>query len=74
MGIEYDEWAVDRFASQMKTKLAETRAKGRGGWEDKQQCTAEDLSYYLRACVEKGDPVDVANFCMMLAIRGEKIL
>lgn len=74
MGIEYDEWAVDRFAAQMKAKLAETRAKGRSGWEDKKQCTEEDLSYCLRNCVEKGDPVDVANFCMMLAIRYERIL
>lgn len=74
MGIEYDNWAVDRFASEMKSKLSETRAQGRSGWEDKAQCTDEDLSYMLRTCVEKGDPIDVANFCMMLHIRGERIL
>jgi hypothetical protein len=27
----------------------------------------------LREHVEKGDPIDVANFCMILYYRGEKI-
>lgn len=68
-----DDAAVDRFAAAMKAKLAKSREKGRGGWEDKAQCSAEYLSELLRGHVEKGDPVDVANFCMMLQQRGEGI-
>ena len=58
-----DDTAVDEFAAAMKEKLAKARAKGRGGWE---QCDTTDLSIMLREHVEKGDPLDVANFCMML--------
>ncbi len=68
-----DDLAVDAFAAAMKAKMAEARAKGRGGWEDPAQCTAEDLSRMLREHVEKGDARDVANFCMMLHQRGEAI-
>ncbi len=68
-----DDLAVDEFAAAMKAKMAEARVKGRGGWEDPAQCTAEDLSRMLRNHVEKGDPRDVANFCMMLHQRGEAI-
>ncbi|WP_414488791.1 hypothetical protein [Stenotrophomonas maltophilia] len=68
-----DDLAVDAFAAAMKAKMAEARAKGRGGWEDPSQCNAEDLSRMLRDHVEKGDPRDVANFCMMLHQRGEAI-
>lgn len=68
-----DDLAVDAFAAAMKAKMAEARAKGRGGWEDPAHCSAEDLSRMLRDHVEKGDPRDVANFCMMLHQRGEAI-
>lgn len=68
-----DDLAVDAFAAAMKAKMADARAKGRGGWEDPAQCTADDLSRMLRDHVEKGDPRDVANFCMMLHQRGESI-
>ncbi|WP_340571708.1 hypothetical protein [Stenotrophomonas sp. G106K1] len=68
-----DDLAVDAFAAAMKAKMAEARAKGRGGWEDPAQCSADDLSRMLREHVEKGDPRDVANFCMMLHQRGEAI-
>lgn len=58
-----DDVAVDAFASAMKAKMADARANGRSGW----QCmSASDLSRMLREHVEKGDPRDVANFCMML--------
>jgi len=64
-----DDVEVDRFAVAMKAKLAKSRAKGRGGWE---QCDPADLSRMLREHVEKGDPRDVANFCMFLwALGGE---
>jgi hypothetical protein len=60
---ESDDLAVDRFAAAMKEKMAAARAKGRGGWE---KCSPEYLTFLLREHVEKGDPRDVANFCMML--------
>lgn len=66
-----DDAAVDRFAAAMKAKLASARAKGRSGWEDKAQCQQESLALDLRKHVHKGDPVDVANFAMMLHQRGE---
>jgi hypothetical protein len=69
-----DDTAVDAFATAMKEKLAAARAKGRGGWQDKVDCTQQHLSHLLRSHVEKGDPRDVANFCMFLHQRGEGIL
>jgi hypothetical protein len=58
-----DDVAIDMFAKVMKEKMAKKRADGRDGWEF---CTADTLSSMLHAHVRKGDPVDVANFCMML--------
>lgn len=66
--------AVKRLAIAMEDKLDKKADEGRGGWSDKSQCSQEDLSLMLRNHVEKGDPVDVANFCMMLFNRGERIL
>ncbi|PRH46392.1 hypothetical protein [Burkholderia multivorans] len=66
-----DDVAVDSFATEMKHKLALARAKGRGGWET---CSPADLSRMLREHVEKGDPRDVANFCMMLWHHGSPIV
>lgn len=65
-----DDIAVDRFAAAMKEKLKLAREKGRGGWE---QCSQAVLSGMLREHVEKGDPRDVANFCMMLWNNGAGI-
>lgn len=61
-----DDLAVDRFAAAMKSKMATQRTKGYGGWDDPAQCTDESLAAKLMAHTQKGDPVDVANFCMML--------
>jgi hypothetical protein len=58
-----DDQAVDRFAQSMKEKMAAARDKGRYGW---QFSDPTYLSKLLREHVEKGDPRDVANFCMML--------
>jgi hypothetical protein len=60
---EPDDEAVDRFAVAMKEKMAAARAKGRYGWQFSHPAY---LSKLLREHVEKGDPRDVANFCMML--------
>ncbi|BEV15093.1 hypothetical protein HBDW_18810 [Herbaspirillum sp. DW155] len=65
-----DDVAVDQFAEVMKAKLADARAKGRSGW---QACDPAELSYMLREHVEKGDPRDVANFCMFLWSLGKLI-
>ena len=65
-----DDAAVDRFAAAMKAKLAEKRAEGRGGWDDPEQCSTTYLATLLRGHVEKGDPLDVGNFAMMLWNRG----
>lgn len=72
--VHPDDLAVEAFAAAMKAKMAESRAKGRGGWEDRTQCSPDDLSRMLRDHLEKGDPRDVANFCMMLHQRGEAIV
>jgi hypothetical protein len=61
--VHLDDWWVDLFAKEMKAKLENARAKGRGGWQD---CDPADLSRMLGEHVEKGDPRDVANFCMFL--------
>lgn len=70
MNQHSDDLAVDRFAAAMKEKLALARAKGRVGWE---QCNPAHLSAMLYKHVEKGDPRDVANFCMFLWSLGQPI-
>ncbi|MCH6203889.1 hypothetical protein L3V16_08535 [Brucella ciceri] len=69
-----DDLAVDRFAIAMKQKLAKKREEGRGGWENKDECSAEYLSYLLIQHIWKGDPVDIANLAMMLHQRGERVV
>ena len=65
-----DDAAVDRFAQALKLKLKAARENGRSGW---QTCPPADLSRMLREHVEKGDPRDVANFCMFLWALGAGI-
>lgn len=69
-----DDMAVDMLAAAMKAKLAKARKKGRGGWQDPEQCTADSLRQDLRRHVHKGDPVDVANSAMFLYARGERTI
>lgn len=64
-----DDIAVDRFSELMKLKLAKSRDKGRGGWQNPARCKVEDLAEMLIGHLPKGDPVDVANFAMMLCFR-----
>ncbi|WP_380778103.1 Lar family restriction alleviation protein [Sphingomonas sp. R86520] len=61
-----DDAAIDAFADKMRTKMAASRAKGREGWNDPERCSPDTLARLMYAHAEKGDPVDVANFCMML--------
>jgi N-acetylglucosamine kinase-like BadF-type ATPase len=59
-----DDIAVDQFSEAMRNKMRQSREeKGRGGW---QNASAAKLTHLLLEHLEKGDPVDVANFCMML--------
>lgn len=58
-----DDIDVQRFAQAMKTKMALKRDEGRGGW---QQCAPDELWRMLQDHVQKGDPVDIANFAMMI--------
>lgn len=69
-----DDIAVDRFAAAMKLKLAKKRSQGRGGWEDPAVTGMKFLVHMLREHVEKGDPVDVGNFAMMIWNRRESAL
>lgn len=61
-----DDAAIDAFAAAMKAKMKKQREKGYSGWNDKEQCSTERLQSLLFSHIGKGDPVDVANFAMML--------
>jgi len=61
-----DDIAVDRFAVAMKNKLARKRDDGYGGWDDQEAVRSPDLARMLIEHIPKGDPVDVANFAMMI--------
>jgi hypothetical protein len=66
IAADYDDMKVDEFSTVMKSKMAKKRDEGRGGWDDPAQCTVERLAGLLLSHIAKGDPVDIANFCMML--------
>lgn len=63
--------AIERLSNAMVLKLDKKRAEGWGGW---QTASAETLSQMLINHVAKGDPVDVANLCMMLFMNGQSIV
>ena len=67
---DIDNEAVDKLAKAMKDKLAEKREQGYHGWET---CKHGDLVQLLINHVDKGDPIDVANFCAFLFARGEPL-
>lgn len=70
--VHPDQLAVRKFAAAMEAKMAVSRAKGRSGWNDPEKCPAGHLAAMLLEHLQKGDPVDVANFCMMLWNRGAR--
>ena len=67
---DIDNEAVDKLAQAMKDKLAEKREQGYHGWET---CKHSELVQLLINHVDKGDPIDVANFCAFLFARGEQL-
>jgi hypothetical protein len=68
-----DDLAVDEFAAAMKAKLRKKREQGRGGWDDKVTCPPGLLQQMLLDHLAKGDPLDIANFAMMIWHRGESV-
>jgi hypothetical protein len=65
-----DEEAVDNFAEKMKEKLSKKRKEGKFDW---QTASEEHLNQLLSEHIKKGDPVDVANFAMMISENGFKV-
>lgn len=63
---EADDNGVNALACAMKSKLAAKRAEGYGGWNKPDDCAVEHLAKLLLDHLPKGDPVDIANFAMML--------
>jgi hypothetical protein len=55
---------VDKFAAALKAKLVKSEEKygWEGGWKD--DLWYEDLIEQLHLHIEKGDPMDVAAYCM----------
>ena len=68
--VHSDDIAIDGFAAAMKAKMAASRAKGRSGWPT---ASSAHLTYLLVEHLEKGDPVDVANFAMMPHQSGQSV-
>ncbi|EOC0011698.1 hypothetical protein ACI0X9_003385 [Cronobacter turicensis] len=69
----FDDMAFDNFAFACKIKLANSRAKGRNGWNDRSLCSDEQLARMLVDHTLKGNAgtfEDVAIFAMMLHQRG----
>ena len=54
---------VDDFAWAMKQKLKKKFIEGKDGWDDP-NWPIENVLDQLRAHIDKGDMVDVANFAM----------
>jgi hypothetical protein len=55
-----------RFQEAMLKKLGIKRAEGKYGWNDPDVCSTQDLAVWLEEHFNKGDPVDIANYCMMI--------
>lgn len=72
-----DDKAVDQFVfalgQAMKAKLEKKRGEGYSQWWDKNAFPWEKLIKQMLEHIKKGDPLDVANYCMFLYHRGEKI-
>ncbi len=67
---DIDVGSVDQFSAMMKLRLSLARDRGRAGWHDPAQCSIDELADQLVEHVRKGDPVDIANFAMFVALRG----
>jgi hypothetical protein len=61
-----DKEGCAKFVEAMLSKLRLKRAEGKYGWNDPSVCSIEELSLWLGEHILKGDPVDIANYCMMI--------
>ena len=61
--------AVDRFEADLLVRLLDKLVHGKRGW-DAPEWTRQEISTALRGHVDKGDPIDVAAYCMFLHYRG----
>lgn len=66
-----DDAAIDKFALAMKQKMQKKRNEGRSKWDNKKEIPALQLQCLLFESTQKGDPIDVANYAMMLWHRDE---
>lgn len=64
--------ALEYLHYRQHIKMAQAHKQGRAGALDA-STSRQHLSNLLREAVEKGDPVDVANYCAFLLARGEEI-
>ena len=67
-----DDEAVDAFAQAMHAKMAAARAKGKEGWDDPERCSIDRLIELCDKSLLAAEWVDVANYAMMLHLRGAK--
>lgn len=61
-----DDTAIRKFAVALIQKMRKKRYEGKSGWDDRRVCSTPMLQKALLDHLEKGDPVDVALYCMML--------
>lgn len=64
-----DDSAVIRFSMLMRDRMAISRMKGKGGWDNPTRPVTHLYSCYC-AAIAKGDLIDIANYAMMLQQRG----
>lgn len=57
---------VLEFTQAMLAKLGRQHAAGRSGWavEDDEEWTLSDIKRHLSDHVDKGDPIDCANYAL----------
>lgn len=67
---EAERGALDKIYQAMARKLYAKYLEGTSGFDT---ASARYLSQLLRRHVDKGDPVDVANFCAFLLFNGQRI-
>ena len=53
----------------MRIKLASASEKGRAGWWDDKQCTAEQLHSLMLTAVQEDDLISVINYAAMVHAR-----
>lgn len=73
-GNHPDDFAIDACGAAQKAKMRAGREKGRAHWNDPLMCSTTHLQSLLIESVVKGDPIDTANYAMMLHTRGARTM